>query len=106
MCIVDLGKDGIYVHFLDNEQTLNHYSITYGIRQLNITETNKFCSNQSARENLLKINEPFHFTSNYELRIYQSGCFYLDSNNHWQSDGLIVSFFDIRSSFSKSFSLY
>ncbi|CAF1290182.1 unnamed protein product, partial [Adineta ricciae] len=26
----------------------------------------------------------------YELRLYTSGCYYLDSNNQWQSDGLIV----------------
>jgi len=36
-------------------------------------------------------NERFNFTSNYELRIYTSGCYYLDSNNNWQSDGLLVS---------------
>jgi hypothetical protein len=32
-----------------------------------------------------------NFTSNYELRIYTSGCYYLDTNNNWQSDGLVVS---------------
>jgi hypothetical protein len=31
-----------------------------------------------------------NFTSNYELRVYTSGCYYLDSNNNYQSDGLLV----------------
>ncbi len=35
-------------------------------------------------------NEQFNFTSDYELRIYTSGCYYLDQNNTWKSDGLLV----------------
>jgi hypothetical protein len=30
------------------------------------------------------------FASNYQLRIYTSGCYCLDSNNQWKSDGLTV----------------
>ncbi len=52
---------------------------------------NKFCSNESFQSNSFIFDEPCHFSSNYEIRIYQSGCFYLDSNNQWQSDGLLVS---------------
>ena len=32
----------------------------------------------------------FNLTSNYELRIYTSGCYYLDETNQWKSDGLVV----------------
>ena len=49
-----------------------------------------FCSNSQMKSPPIT-NERFNFTSNYELRIYTSGCYYLDSNNNWQSDGLLVS---------------
>ncbi len=38
-------------------------------------------------------NKPFHFSENYQIRIYLSGCFYLDEYHNWQSDGLLVRFF-------------
>jgi hypothetical protein len=79
-------NDTLYTYFIDNEQTLNHQSIVFGLRELNISE---YCSNTSL-DNPPIINERFNFTSNYELRIYTSGCYYLDENNHWQSDGLKV----------------
>ncbi len=81
----------MYVHFLDNDQTINHQSIVYGIRELNAREMKEYCSNQTLHRNPPIINERFHFTSNYQIRIYRSGCFYLDSNHQWQSDGLLVS---------------
>lgn len=84
----DRNTEGNYVHFLNNEETANHRSIIYGIRQLNEIERKKFCANKTLERAVF--TEPFHFTSNYELRIYQSACFYLDETNQWQSDGLIV----------------
>jgi hypothetical protein len=38
-------------------------------------------------------NKPFQFSENYQIRIYLSGCFYLDEYQNWQSDGLLVRFF-------------
>ncbi len=35
-------------------------------------------------------DETFNFSSDYEVRTYASSCYYLDSNNKWQSDGLRV----------------
>ena len=55
----------------------------------------EFCSNNSSNNTYPITDEKFHFTSNYELRIYTSGCYYLDSNNNWKSDGLVVSVFQI-----------
>jgi hypothetical protein len=68
--------------------TINHESLIFGLRELNSTEMNDFCSNQSINNPPIS-DEPFNFTSNYKLRIYTSGCYYLDSNN-WQSNGLLV----------------
>ncbi|CAF4380400.1 unnamed protein product, partial [Adineta steineri] len=65
--------------------------LIFGIRELNSTEINNYCLNNSSINTSLPItNEPFNFTSNYELRIYTSGCYYLDDNNNWKSDGLTV----------------
>jgi hypothetical protein len=82
----------MYIHFIDNNQTSNHHSIVYGIRELNLKEMNYYCSNTTFNENPPITDEPLNFSSNYELRSYLSGCFYLDSNNNWQSDGLLVDF--------------
>mgnify|MGYP006892798449 CR=1 FL=1 len=86
----DLNENEYYQHFLNNEQTAEHHSIVYGIREMNRNEFQEYCLNRTTTE--LKVNEPVVFTSNYRIRIYQSACFYLDSNNQWQTDGLIVSF--------------
>ena len=40
---------------------------------------------------LLISDQSLNFTANYALRMFTSGCYYLDANNHWRSDGLRVS---------------
>ncbi|CAF1320727.1 unnamed protein product [Adineta steineri] len=90
-CPFNLTNDDIYRYLIDNEQILGHQSLIYGIRELNSTEMNNYCLNSSSINTCLPItDEPFNFTSNYELRLYTSGCYYLDENNNWKSDGLIV----------------
>ena len=95
-----MNEEGNYVHFLDNTQVAYHPLIIYGIRELDQSEMQYFCANQTIhqRENLPIVHRSLHFTSDYQLRIYQSGCFYLDSNYQWQSGGLIVSSLESRSS--------
>ncbi|CAF1253004.1 unnamed protein product [Adineta steineri] len=90
-CPFNLTNDDVYRYFIDNQQTPGHQSLIFGIRELNSTEMNNYCLNNSSINTSLPItDEPFNFTSNYELRIYTSGCYYLDENNNWKSDGLIV----------------
>ncbi len=86
-----MTNESIYTYFIDNQQTSGHQSIVFGLRELNSTETIDVCSITSINTNPPIANERFNFTSNYELRIYTSGCYHLDANNNWQSDGLIVS---------------
>jgi len=69
--------------------TVGHQSLIFGLRELNSTEIIDVCSNSSITNPPIT-NQQFNFTLNYELRVYASGCYYLDSNNNWQSDGLIV----------------
>ncbi|CAF1286286.1 unnamed protein product [Adineta ricciae] len=88
-CPYNLTNDSYYIYFLDNQQTANHQSVIFGLREMNSFELITFCSNRS--NNTLPVpTDPFVFSSNYNLRTYVSGCYYLDSKNNWQSDGLIV----------------
>ncbi|CAF4143107.1 unnamed protein product, partial [Adineta steineri] len=88
-CPFNLTNESIYTYFINNQQTFGHQSIIFGLRELNLTEIQDFCGNSSI-VNPPITDEKFDFTSNYELRIYTSGCYYLDQNNQWKSDGLIV----------------
>ena len=88
-CPSNLTDDSIYTYFIDNQQTSGHQSMIFGLRELNSTEMSDVCSNNSLNNPPIR-NQRFNFTSNYELRIYTSGCYYLDETNSWQSDGLIV----------------
>jgi hypothetical protein len=91
-CPFNLTNDNIYKYFIDNQRTEGHQSLIFGLRELNTTEMIDFCSNISMNKPPI-INERFHFTSDYKLRIYTSGCYYLDKYNQWKSDGLLVSFY-------------
>ncbi|CAF4402529.1 unnamed protein product, partial [Adineta steineri] len=90
-CPYNITNDDTYRYFINNQQTLGHQSLIFGIRELNSTEIKNYCLNNSSINTSLPITDKsFNFTSDYELRIYTSGCYYLDDNNSWKSDGLIV----------------
>ncbi|CAF1470524.1 unnamed protein product [Adineta ricciae] len=92
-CPSDLTLDSIYKYFLDNQKTKDHQTLIFGLRELSSTETFQYCSNQSPHsDNILPISDqPFYFTSDYELRVYTSGCYYFDELvNQWSSEGLLV----------------
>lgn len=86
--VLDVSVDGIHRYFISNSRTAGHEFVILGIRELQKDES---CSNELLT--LLKSYPSFQFSSDYELRIFMSACYYLDSNNHWQSDGLFVSYF-------------
>ncbi|CAF0777082.1 unnamed protein product [Adineta steineri] len=87
----NLTNETIYKYFINNQQTYGHQSLIFGLRELNSTEFINYCSNNNNTNNDLPItDEKFNFTSNYQLRIYTSGCYYLDQNNQYKSDGVIV----------------
>jgi len=88
-CPENLTNESIYIYFIDNQQAVNHQSIIFGLRELKSMEIIDFCSNSSI-QNLPMLNQRLNFTSNYQLRIYTSGCYYLDSNNQWKSDEVLV----------------
>ncbi|CAF4233203.1 unnamed protein product, partial [Adineta steineri] len=89
-CPTNLTNDNLYTYFIDNQLTVNHQSFIFGLRELNSTEIDEFCSSQSIINHPPISDKPFNFTSNYQVRTYISGCYYFDSDNNWQSDGLLV----------------
>jgi len=85
---IDLTNDNLLTYFIDNNKTVGHQSTFFDIRQLNLTEFEMYCRNMS--KNILITDDVFNFPSDYELRIFTSGCYYRDFNNSWLSNGLLV----------------
>jgi len=75
---------------VNNQQTSSHHSLIFALRELSSSEIDRFCSNTAILDPPI-IKEQIPFTSNYQLRIYTSACYYLDKTNQWKSDGMIVS---------------
>jgi len=57
-----------FTFMIDNQQTVGHRLLVFGLQQ----------ENQNNSEE-------------YEYRVYSSGCYYLNKENEWKSDGLRVS---------------
>ena len=89
LCPQNRSTDNLLTYFIDNEKTPGHESTIFGVRELNSTEFQMYCVNTST--NILITDRVFNFSSNYEVRIFTSGCYYLDSDNNWQSNGVSVS---------------
>lgn len=93
---LDLTKESYYSYYINNQQTVDHHMLLFGIRELNSDEIIIYCSNKTI-VNPQIINEQSRFTSNYQLRIYSSSCFYFDENNQWKTDRLTVSIYTFSS---------
>ena len=88
-CPSSMGKEGVHTYLIGNEQALGHRSVVFGLREMNATETTGTCSNASNKR-LPITGQRLNFSANYELRVYTSGCYYLDANNQWKADGVVV----------------
>ena len=86
---LDLTNESLYTYFIDNQQTLARETIVFGLRELNATEIADRCS-RAPTPSLPITDQRRNFSANYELRLYTSGCYYLNANYEWQSDGLVV----------------
>ena len=84
------SSEGLFTVFIDNQQTANHQSMIFGVRELDSSELISHCSNGSLTAPIT--DRPFNFSANYELRTFTSGCYYSDPNRQWQSEGLLVSY--------------
>ena len=83
------SNSSLYNQFIDNRRTAGHQSVIFGVRELNATEATRSCSRSPLSDPPIS-DAPFNFTSNYGIRAYTSGCYYLDRTFGWQSDGLQV----------------
>ena len=86
--LLDTSTD--YTFFIEQQQTSNRQSVIFGLRELTVKESLDHCSNRSMNQTLPIPEQPSHFTADYQLRLYTSGCYYLDANQQWRSDGLQV----------------
>ena len=81
-----------YTYFLNNQQTSGHESVVFGVREMNALEMSQLCgSTASINASLPTSSSAFAFSANYALRTYSSSCYYLNANNTWQTEGLLVS---------------
>ena len=87
--VAGLTNDSVHRYFIDNQRTTGHQAVVLGLRELSATELSQRCSSTSTNGPPIT-NDRVNFTSNYELRTYTSGCYYLDNNNQWKADGLTV----------------
>ncbi len=63
--------------------------VGYGIRELNSSEINSYCSNKSSFNTLPTIQSEVNFTNDFMIRSYSSGCYYFDTNTgKWSSNGM------------------
>lgn len=85
----NLTQEKTHRYFIDNNKTVGHRSVLIGVRELHPNEISHF-QTRSTSKSLPTLNGNVNFTSDYGLRVYTSGCYYLDQNNNWKSDGLFV----------------
>ncbi|CAF1670733.1 unnamed protein product, partial [Adineta ricciae] len=87
LCSSTLTNESVYRYFYDNEQTVGYRSLVIGLRELGSASD---CLRSSTASQPPITDEVYNFTSNYEIRMYTSGCYYLDGGNEWRADGLVV----------------
>jgi hypothetical protein len=73
-----------YKYYIDNVKTEGYKSLFIGIRELG--EKDK-CSIDVLPQ---ITDQPYGFLKNYFVRIYSSGCYYLNKRGYWTSDGMKV----------------
>ena len=89
LVVIGLTNDSIHRYFIDNQRTEDHQAVVVGLRELSSNEMTQVCSTTSPNTPPIT-NDRVNFTSDYQLRTYTSGCYYLDGNNQWKADGLKV----------------
>ena len=83
-----------YYSFFQNVTQINGFKgfVGYGIRELNSSEFDFFCSSNSTLTYIKSfplIQVQINFTSDFFIRTYTSGCYYYDTNSgKWLPDGM------------------
>ena len=83
-----MTNESVHEYFVDNEQTVGHSSMVIGLREM---DNDVHCSNASLRNELPVTDDGYSFRSDYEMRVYSSGCYYMhEESGEWKWDGLKV----------------
>ena len=83
------SDDQPFSHLIDRVRRPTVHSVIYGLRQLTTWESQEFCFPK--KKKISTLDGSVRFSEEYYLRLYLSGCFYLDDQQRWQSDGFMVS---------------
>ena len=87
--------DSEFYLFFSNMKSINAYSgyVGIGFRELNDSEYDFYCLNYNKNANFL-LRAPFNnnktFSSDLRIRIILSGCYYLNSDGFWKTDGVEI----------------
>lgn len=88
--MVNSSTQNTYTFFL-NQQSTNGYKgfVGFGIKELDKYEQKLHCSNKTSY--LPKFKNNINFTTNFWLRVYTSGCYYIDpTTGKWSSYGVEI----------------
>ena len=103
--LVEEGNDTFYLFFLNIAQVGGYKGFAgFGIRELSVNESLEYCGSQVSNEGGLFLNESspeeppivdtnftLSFNTDFQIRIYSSGCYYFDlPTGNWKSDGLEI----------------
>jgi hypothetical protein len=88
------GNDSFYLTFLNMSQ-VNSFKGYVGYSLIELDPTELDCSNKSVNHTLLKLqlkqNRTSNFSSNFWLRSFSSGCYYMNKTlNKWSSNGMEI----------------
>ena len=65
--------------------------VGYGIRELNLNETNIYCLNNIAVNRIPMIENQVNFTNDFLIRTYTTGCYYYSTDTgKWLVDGMYL----------------
>ena len=87
------ATNGLLSTYIDNQQIADgdHRLLIFGVRELTGEELREWCSQPSLSAKGFSVkNERARFSVDYRWRMFSSGCYYLDDQRRWQSDGLLV----------------
>jgi hypothetical protein len=83
---------GVHNVMISENETRDHDAFVFGLRELDDGEAIGHCSSSLSSSATMPVrDERVMFSGDYWIRTFISGCYYLDSNEQWQSDGLRVS---------------
>jgi hypothetical protein len=85
-------NEQFYILFSNISSNIEKASLVgIGIRELTLEEHQMYCQNKNQTDKLPILDQQLSFESNFYIRFYAAGCYYLDTRTGlWSSDGVDV----------------